>query len=348
MTDNNKLQLSLNLMPSFYHKHLGMDYGAGYYFDPVTRSDIEANEQRFLYEILGKYGVGSKKPQPSTSIFIQAVDLILATQGADVVCPIDATLETWGNPWATLTTEEVNRIDPAAAAHHSFIDGIIAQYHEMLKMYGDKADILGIKEGNMTIHTPYTTAHQLCGEELFCKMIEAPQAVRVILMKIWQIYQAVYGRLQKELNAPAPTIINMGDCSACMLSADLYRKCVLPVNIAITAGFQSAKYHSCGSSTHLLNDFSKLPKLWRIELGEGTDLNIGVKLFPGISIAPLLDPVQMLNGQPEEVVALVDRIVETTASAPETVICAWALDRETLIENLETLCLTVNKYKVRI
>ena len=343
-----KLKLSLNLMPSFYHKHIGIKYGEGYYFDPACRAEIEKNEQHFLHETLGKYGEGSKVPLAATDIFIQAVDLIMITQGADVVCPVDGTLETWGNPWSTLSIAEIIQINPVEAAHHKVIDRLLNQHREMVKMYGDNADVLGVKAGNMTIHTPYTTAHQLCGEELFCKMIEEPEAVRIILLKIWDIYQAVYRRLAKELQVPAPTVINMGDCSACMLSADLYRECVLPVNSAIANGFEKVKYHSCGASTHLLNDFAKLPKLWRIELGEGTDYNASVKLFPGISIAPLLDPVQILNDQPEEVVELVDGIIEATASAPETVICAWSLDRETSIDNLEALCSTINKHKTEL
>ena len=37
----NKLGLSLNLMPSFYHKHLGVNYGEGYYFAPVPAQTTE-------------------------------------------------------------------------------------------------------------------------------------------------------------------------------------------------------------------------------------------------------------------------------------------------------------------
>ena len=341
----NKLGLSLNLMPSFYHKHLGTNYGEGYYFDPGYRSEIEKQEQLFLYEILGKYGEGSKQPIPSTDLMIQPVDLVMATQGARVVCPEDATLETWGNPWSGLSVEEIERIDPQEAAHHPVIDRIISQYHEMEKMYGNKADIFGIKAGNMSIHAPYTTAHQLCGEELFCKMLDNPAEIRIILMKIWQIYRTIFGRLREILNAPVPHQLNMGDCSACMLPQDLYHDLVLPVNCEITNGFQEVKYHSCGGSTHLLNDFAGIPKLKIIELGPGTDFSEGVKLMPGAEMRPLVDPVPVRNNSSEQVTELMEYIISAISSAPQTLICAWSLDRETPIVNLEAICSTVNKHQ---
>jgi hypothetical protein len=341
----NKLGLSLNLMPSFYHKHLGVNYGEGYYFDPGYRSEIEKQEQLFLYEILGKYGEGSKHPTSSTNLMIQPVDLIMATQGAKVVCPDDATLETWGNPWSGLSIEEIKRIDPEEAAHHQIIDQIICQYREMEKMYGKPADIFGIKAGNMSIHAPYTTAHQLCSEDLFCRMMDSPEDIKTILMKIWQIYQAVFERLQKILDAPVPHQLNMGDCSACMLSQDLYHDLVLPVNCEITREFQKVKYHSCGGSTHLLNDFTAIPRLEIIELGPGTDFSEGVRLMPEVEMRPLVDPVPVRNNSPAQITELMENIISATSPAPQTLICAWSLDRETPIGNLEAICSTVNKYQ---
>jgi len=330
-------------MPSFYNKHIGMEYGEGYYFDPTTRMEIESNEKRFLYEILGKFGEGSRKPEPSANIFIQPVDLIMITQGAEIRCPIDGTLETWGNPWRKLNIDEINKIDPIDAANHSIIDKIIKQYHEMVKMYGNKADIFGIKSGNMVIHSPYTTAHQLCGEELFFKMLDSPDEVRMIFSKIWQLYKSIFSRLTVELKAPNPTMLNIGDCSACMLSSELYNDIVLPKNIKITKGFKTLKYHSCGSSTHLLNNFTKLPLLNTIELGPGTDLAKGAELFPHIIMAPLLNPLLMLNNTPLEVEKHIEEMIKATLPAPKTIICAWSLDRETQLSNLEALYATVNK-----
>lgn len=333
----NKLKISLNLMPSFFSKHIGTTYGERYYFDPAYRADIEREEEKFLFDILGQFGVGSKEPCPSSNLFIQPIDLIKATQGAEIYCPPDATLETHGHPWAGKSSDEIRKISASDAAQHTIVDKLLKQYGEILKLYGDSSDIFGIKSGLMGIHTPYTSAHQLMGEDLFYLMMDEPESARIVFMKIWEIYNAVFSRLVSSLKVPFPSRINMGDCSACMLSEELYRKTVLPVNRKIAVGFQTASYHSCGGSTHLISAFSGLPPLTYIELGPGTDLARAAQLMPKTAISPLVDPVIIRNGKPNDVESLVKSLVTGTLNAPAVTLCAWSLDRETPVANLQTL-----------
>jgi len=69
-----KLKISLNLMPAFFAKHIGTAYGEKYYFDPKYRAEVERAEGRFLFEILGQFGIGCKEPAPSSNLFIQPID----------------------------------------------------------------------------------------------------------------------------------------------------------------------------------------------------------------------------------------------------------------------------------
>lgn len=338
-----KPQVSLNLMPAFFAKHIGTTYGEKYYFDPEYRAGIEQAEQRFLFDILGQFGIGHKNPLPSTNLFIQPIDLFKATQGADIYCPEDATFETHGHPWAGKSSAEISKISASDAAEHSFVDKLLQQYSEMQRLYGDAADVFGIKSGAMVIHTPYTTAHQLMGEELFFLMIDDPEAVRNIFLKIIEIYRAVFSRLASQLKIAFPTHIHLGDCSACMLSEQNYREIVLPVNRQIAEGFQKVSYHSCGASTHLLSSFAALPTLASIELGPGTDFAQAVKLMPETSMSPLMDPVIIRNGSPEDVTLLVKSVTSETFNAPSVTLCAWSLDKETPVANLQKLYLTLEE-----
>ena len=135
------ISVSLNFMPAFFHKHMAVSYGEAYYFDPVYRAGIEKAEQRFLFEVLGRYGVGSPTPMPSPNLFIQPVDLIMRTQGAEWRFPDDGSVESWGTPWAGKTAAEIARINPEEAAHHPVIEALIRQYRELTRLYGDQADI---------------------------------------------------------------------------------------------------------------------------------------------------------------------------------------------------------------
>jgi len=337
--------VSLNFMPAFYHKHAGVTYGEPYYFEPRYRAEVECAENRLLYEMLGRFGVGSPRPIFSASLFIQPIDLLKLTQGAELHCPPDATLETRGHPWADLTPGQVARIDPHAAAHHPIVDMIVRQYRDMRTLYGQRADVFGIKTGLMNIHSPYTTAHQLCGESLFLLLMDNPDATRTLSAKIWDIYRAIFERLGRELDAPAPDRLQLGDCSAALLSPAAYRAAVLPVNRALAAEFPASGYHSCGASSHLLSAFADIPRVTAIELGAGTDLAAAVRMLPGAELRPLIDPVLMLNATPERVGQAVASIVDATAAAPATTLCAWSFDGETPVQNVEALYRTVQAAK---
>ncbi len=339
------VSVSLNFMPAFYHKHAGVTYGEPYYFEPRYRAEVECAENRYLYEALGRYGVGSRHPVPSATLFIQPIDLLKLTQGATLHCPPDAALEARGHPWAGLTRAEVEKIDPQAAARHPIVDVIVRQYHDMRALYGERADVFGIRGGVMNIHAPYTTAHQLCGESLFLLMVDDPAAAQAVFAKVWDIYRAIFARLARELGAPAPGHLQLGDCSASLLSADLYREAVLPVNQALAGGFPASGYHSCGASTHLLGAFAEIPRVKAIELGAGTDLAAAVRVLPRAELKPLVDPVLMLNASPEHVSGVVAEMLDAAAPAPATTLCAWSFDSETPLQNVEALYQTVQAVK---
>ena len=325
--------ISLNLMPAFYHKHAGVTYGEAFYSDPSYRAEVERVEGRVQYDYWGRWGVGSPDPQPSPSLFIQAIDLILGTQDARWRFPEDATLESVGEPWNGLTIAEIERLDPRDAAHHPVIEAVIAQYHELQRLYGDHADLFGIKSGLMNVHTPYTTAHQLRGQGLFIEMLTDSAAARVIFDQVWAIYQAVFGRLAEVVGARI-SAIHLGDCSASLLSAPVYREVVLPVNQRLAAQFAGATYHSCGSSSHLLPAFATLPHMAAIQLGPGTDLADAARLMPGVHMMPLVDPLPLRDANPEQVRSLIRGIMADTAPAPHTTLCVWSLDRDTPVENV--------------
>jgi hypothetical protein len=341
MEASHPVRVSLNFMPAFYHRHLGLTYGEPYYFDPRYRAQVECQELRFLHQILGAFGVGSAAPQPSASLFIQPIDLIKLTQGAELHCPEDATLETRGHPWERLSPAEIARVAAPEAARHPVVDAVLRQYRELERLYGDAADLFGIKAGLMNVHAPYTTAHQLCGEGLFLLMVDDPQAAQGIFAKVWEIYQAVFDRLHAALRAPTPRRVQLGDCSAGLLSCDVYTRVVLPVNRTIARAFRERGYHSCGASSHLLAAFARMPRLAAVELGPGTDLAAAVRVLPGVAMHPLIDPVLMRNGDTQRVAAAVREVLDATAPAPATTLCAWSFDRDTPVANVEALYRTV-------
>jgi len=336
------ITVSLDFMPAFYARHLGLEWGEGYYFDPVYRSQVEVARDRFLYDILGEHGVGSSDPTPSPCLFIQPVDLFMRTQGAEWRFPLDATVESWGQPWRGMSVAEIVALDPRSAAAHPVVDAIIRQYADLRKLYGDKADVLGLRSDAMVIHGPYTTAHQLLGEDVFMLMCDDPEGAQQVFAKVWEIYQAVLGRIASAIEAPPACHIHIGDCAASLISVELYRACVLPADNSIAGSFDACSYHSCGPSTHLLQEFALVRGLDAIQLGPGTDMLEAEQALPeSIELQPLIDPVLMRDSTPDEVNTSISQLVEPLRRRGGGTLCAWSFDSDTPVENVARMYETV-------
>jgi hypothetical protein len=196
----------------------------------------------------------------------------------------------------------------------------------------------------MTIHTPFTTAHQLYGEELFIIMLTEPELASRIFYKIWDIYKAIYARIANATGTRISRVM-LGDCSASLLSSDTYSNSVLPVNAYIAGQFKTAGYHSCGHSSHLISDFAKLPNLDAIQLGFGTNLTEITSLMPGVHVQPLTDAVNILMNDADTVSRSIEGILDDTMNAEEVTLCVWGLDRDTPIENVEAIYDSVTAHK---
>jgi len=336
------IAISLDFMPAFYTKHVGLEWGESYYFDPVHRSQVEVARDRFLYDILGEFDVGAPDPAPSRNLAIQPVDLIMRTQGAEWRFPPDATLESWGQPWRGMSVAEIEAIDPRAGAAHPVVDAIIGQYGELRKLYGDEADVLGLRSRALVIHGPYTTAHQLLGEDLFMLMCDDPGAARRVFAKVWEIYQAVFGRIARAVGVPPARRVHIGDCSASLVSAELYQACVLPADNRIASGFSACSYHSCGASTHLLDEFAKVQGLDAIQLGPGTNLRLAqCALADTVEFQPLIDPVLMRDSTPDEVHGAISETADILRRRGGGTLCAWSFDADTPVENVACMYQTL-------
>ena len=343
MNPTKHVDISLNFMPAFFVRHAGISYGEAYYFDPEYRAHVECAEAKFLFDVFGEYGIGRPSPSPSPDLFIQPIDLIKLTQGATLVCPQDATLESRGHPWATLSPREIMCLDTNSVTEHPFIKRVLAQYRQMTHLYGASADLFGIKSGWLNMHTPFTTAHQLCGEQLFYLLIDDPESASMILAKIWDMYQALTRVLCAIIDAPFPRRVSMGDCSASLLSPAQYRDVILPTNAAIARGFAMVGYHSCGPSTHLLSAFRQLPRVDTLEIGPGTDLAATSRLFPDVHLRPLIDPVMMREETAAGVEAQISSLLDATHDVRVITLCAWSFDRETPFDNVRAMYHTMQQ-----
>jgi len=74
-----------------------------------------------------------------------------------------------------------------------------------------------------------------------------------------------------------------------------------------------------------------------LQLGAGTDIAQAARLLPGAELQPLVDPVLMREGNPDEVTAVTASLLRDSATAPAVTLCAWSFDRDTPMENVTAM-----------
>ena len=84
------------------------------------------------------------------------------------------------------------------------------------------------------------------------------------------------------------TEVHVGECSACMVSADAFSRFVVPEISRIGQALGPVRLHSCGTSDHLLRCFLEIENLHSLDTGGGTSVSeVYVTSNEFISFAPL-------------------------------------------------------------
>jgi len=128
----------------------------------------------------------------------------------------------------------------------------------------------------------------------------------------------------------------VGECSACMISPALMGEIVVPVTSRIARALGPVRFHSCGSSTHLLETISGIDCLQSLDLGGETSIRRAREVFGRemlISIAPL--PRDMSAENPEPILNWARRVLQENAGGNLT--CVYHLEPGYNLETIQAL-----------
>lgn len=348
---------TISFNPTLLHKRFGADYGERYHTDPLYRIDMDARTAKRLHEAYGAYGVGNPDPQPCMAIGIQPLDFLNIALGGRVIYKETEDCWTPDKPLAHLDSiEAVNAM--------SDIDWNAVP---MLQQYWEQVDILqraypnariehiqGVgAEGLNVMHTPYTTAFRLLGDEILDYMMLEEDLANAIFDYIMRQYKNLWTTIRTRMGWAQGDYIHFGDCAATMLSPTLYASMSLPRYLALLKGdnYRTCNVHSCGPSTHLLELFSHVPNIASLQLGDGTDISKVRPLFSETFVCAYFNASNMMTLTPVEIEARVWNIADMLQDNFN--ISASSIDPNTPEENilaflktahqLNTACAEANK-----
>jgi hypothetical protein len=164
--------------------------------------------------------------------------------------------------------------------------------------------------GRATIHGVLTTAQKLCGETIFMGMLTEPAKCMRLLNWIADAYIVLCRHFSQTADLPI-TDVHVGECSCCMISPALVEEFVAPVTSRIGKTLGPVRFHSCGTSTHLLGAFAKIDPLACLDLGSETSIRKAREIFgPEVRITIAPSPHDMSAESTQPILDWARRILE--------------------------------------
>lgn len=144
--------------------------------------------------------------------------------------------------------------------------------------------------GRAVFHGPLTTALKLFGEGFFEDMLEAPETCDRIISWVCECYLVLCRHFAACGNF-AITSLHVGECSGCMVNADVHRRFVVGPVDRMAEQLAPVRLHSCGDSNHLMPSLTAARHLAALDFGGATRLDEPRQKFgPAfpLEIAPLV------------------------------------------------------------
>jgi hypothetical protein len=309
------------LSKGWMNRAIGVVFDRDYYFDPAKRHAIdrlcneyaaktfpnmavfysESNLGRIDYWDKNQVLIGGIQPNMILGMLL----------GADFV-PAD-------NRDADITPCCLKHVGWASAHADNLLD------HDLVRLFDQqiRSEVKGPcrpippffwdSSGRAVIHGVLTTAQKLCGETIFMDMLTEPTKCTKLLDWIADAYIVLCRHFARAADLPI-TEVHVGECSCCMVSPALVEEFVAPATSRIGKTLGPVRFHSCGTSTHLLGAFTKIGRLHSLDLGSETSIRKARETFGlemPITIAP--SPHDMSAESTEPILDWAKRILEENA-----------------------------------
>jgi hypothetical protein len=307
------------LSKGWMNRAIGVVFDRDYYFDPAKRHAIdrlcneyaaetfpgmavfysESNLGRIDYWDKDQVQIGGIQPNMILGMLLGANFIPCGNRDADI------------SP-CCLKDKDVSELPPVKALlNHDIVRLFDRQIRSEAK--GPCRPIPPFfwdSSGRATIHGVLTTAQKLCGETIFMDLLTEPAQCVRLLDWIADAYIVLCRHFAQAADLPL-TDVHVGECSCCMVSPALVKEFVAPVTSRIGKALGPVRFHSCGTSTHLLGAFATIDPLACLDLGSETSIHKAREIFGRqmrITIAP--SPHDMSAESTQPIIDWAKRVLE--------------------------------------
>jgi len=297
------------LSKAWMNRALGVTFDRDYYFDPAKRYavDCQCNEYAAatfpgMAVFYSESNLGRIDYWDKNQVLIGGIqpNMILGMLlGADFVPADDRDADI--TPCCLQNTAPGDLPEPDALLHYDLVRLFDRQIRsEKKRQLRPIPPFFWDSSGRAVTHGVLTTAQKLCGEGIFMDMLTEPARCMRLLNWIADVYLALCRHFAQVADLPI-TDVHVGECSCCMISPALVEEFVAPITTRIGAALGPVRFHSCGTSTHLLGALTRIDPLGSLDFGSETSLRKAREVFGPempITIAPSPQDMSAESTQP--------------------------------------------------
>jgi hypothetical protein len=310
------------LSKAWMNRALGVAFDRDYYFDPAKRHAIDCRCNEYAAETFpgmavfySESNLGRIDYWDKNQVLIGGIqpNMILGMLlGADFVPADDRDADI--TPCCLKNMEPGDLPAPEALRNHNLVrlfDRQIAR--EKKGRLRPIPPFFWDSSGRAVIHGVLTTAQKLCGESIFMDMLTEPAKCQRLLNWIADAYILLCRHFAQAADLPIADV-HVGECSCCMVSPALVEEFVAPMTSRIGEALGPVRFHSCGTSTHLLHALTRIDHLHSLDFGSETSIHQAREIFGSerpITIAP--SPQDMSAESTEPILNWAKRVLEENA-----------------------------------
>ena len=288
--------------PSWWNSQFGFSYDREYFLNVDTRIRIKKRMEEEFFRKFAMIPPECLFLKTNYGIPFNSMTIVLGILG----CPIEysANKDPWVESPLLISDKEMEDFQVLDFDSSPFFKSLMKQFDLLAEKYGNK-EIAGFGSREVSsVHSSLTLAYKLAGERVFSLMYDSPHLVHSFLRKLSQLNFELCKIFSKKREVKVKSL-DISDCAASLLSPKLYEEFGVRYNAMISGKLKVAcGIHSCGISTHILSELTKIPQLSWFEVGWGTDLEkmalvASVRKVEYVKV--LLNPARILMADSKEI-----------------------------------------------
>ncbi len=336
--------------PAWWHRHYGLTFDEGFFFDPGRRVADERRMRTALHERFGDLGLGERDSPPRPVIgpvHLAAGFLPSAVLGCDVRYGTAASPEVLPR---NLSDEEVLALDvPDLDCTPAF--------RKLIGLMDDLEARFGSLEGDVNWEGVQNVALNLRGQQLFLDYYDQPELAHRLLDVVARTLEAMATYVRKRtgtsslavnriVEAVDPRISLHSNCTVAMVSSRTYEEFLMPYDQRLAERLWPYGIHHCGEDMHKVRAaYAQVAGAELFDVGWGSDVAACRAALPQAVFSLRLSPVRVSQLTPAEITADLEQLLREAGPLERAAICCINLDDTTPDANVRAIFEVADRYR---